>query len=177
MEIMERSVQIRIILIFILFLFFSGHSIAQHQIDEDVTFSYKGKKNYAKLNPFLGYYEFDHNKLEKCMTASGIIKFQITPKGKIASINTYGNLPKELIEAVKERIMLTENCWIFSKNISNKNIEFYYPIYLYINRQDKCNIETHESMMLLNMLFEKQEVVRVKENTYMIKPAVWSAIR
>jgi hypothetical protein len=172
---MELPVQIRKIFILALTLFSASIITAQHQIDKDVTFSYKGKTGYARLNSFLAFCKFDQKDSENCLTTSGIVKFQITPKGKIASIDTEGNLPADLIQAVKERIKLTENSWIFSDAIikKNKNIEFYYPIYIELSK--KCNYKIHESNNLLNKLFEKQSVIQVKDDIYIIEPLVWFA--
>lgn len=179
MEIMERLVQIRTLFVIVFTFFIISNISAQHQIDKDVTFSYKGKNSYARLNSFLGNYKFDMKDLGNCMTASGIIRFQITPKGKIASINTDGNLPNVLIEAVKERIYLTENSWVFSKSAlkKNKNIEFYYPIYLSIDLEDKCDIPIHESQILLKILFENEKVLHVKDEIYYLAPDFWSSER
>lgn len=172
---MKLNVQIRTILTILLALFITNYTTAQHQIDKDVTFSLKGKNNYAVLNSFLGNFKLDEIVVENCTTTFGIIKFQITPKGKIGSISIEGNLPDTLIKAVKERIYLTENSWNFSDSIlkKNKNIQFYYPIY--IELPAKCNFKIHESYNLLKRFFENQKVLRIKDEIYYIEPMVWYA--
>jgi hypothetical protein len=172
MEIMERLVPIRIIFIIVVTLFTANCITAQHQIDKDVTFSFKGKNNYVPLNTFLAYYKFDKKGLPQCMTASGIFKFQVTPKGKIASIDTEGNLPEDLIKLINERIMLTEDHWVFSDRVvkSGKNIEFYYPFYFDITIVQGCILRTHESYDLLRELCGNQKVLHVRDEIYYISP-------
>ncbi|KAF2517202.1 hypothetical protein [Flavobacterium foetidum] len=171
---MELNAQIRIIVI-LLFAFIRNYTAAQHKIDKDVTFSFKGKNNYAVLNSFLGNFKLDEIISEDCTSISGIIKFQITPNGKIGPIIVEGNLPETLIKAVEARISLTENNWVFSESIikNNKNIQFYYPIY--IELPSKCNFKIHESYYLLKQLFENQKVLRIKDGVYYIEPLVWYA--
>ncbi|MET0945879.1 MAG: hypothetical protein ABWY22_10750 [Flavobacterium sp.] len=169
---MERRVTIKIILTIAITLFIANCSTAQHQIDKDITFSFKGKNNYVPLNTFLSYYKFDKEDLPKCMAASGLFKFQVTPKGKIASIDTEGNLPEDLIKLIKERIMLTEDHWVFSDSIlkAGKNIEFYYPFYLEINMLLDCETNIHESLDLLIKLFRDQKVLHAEGTVYFIAP-------
>jgi hypothetical protein len=175
MEIMERLVKIKIFIILTLVIFINGITQAQHQIDKDVTFSLKGENGFAKLNPFLANINFDNSDLaftdfDNCENVSGMFKFQVTPKGKIASIDVDGNLPSELVEAIKKRILLTENKWIFSEAVIKKdnNIEFYYPIY--IQKSKKCNFKIHESYDLLKKLFKKHEVLSIDSDIYYIEP-------
>lgn len=175
MENMELPAQIKTFFILILITFSIITSNAQHQIDKDVTFSQKGKKSFVKLNPFLAKYKIDFQNFENCANSSGVVKFQVTPKGKIASIDVEGNLPSVLIDSVKVRILLTENKWIFSDAIleKNKNIVFYYP--LYIQQTAKCNYRIHESYDLLMKLFKKQSVLLVDNDLYIIEPLLWHA--
>ena len=70
---MGLTAQIRIILI-LLFSFITNYTEAQHKIDKDVTFSFKGKNNYAVLNSFLGNFKLDEITAEDCTSTSGIIK-------------------------------------------------------------------------------------------------------
>ncbi|MGQ7944180.1 hypothetical protein [Flavobacterium sp. WC2509] len=169
---MKRNMLIKIIFTIVITLFITNCITAQHQIDKDVTFSFKGKNNYIPLNTFLAYYKLDKENLSKCMAASGILKFQVTPKGKIASINTEGNLPEDLVKLIKERIMLTEDHWVFSYSIlkSGKNIEFYYPFYLSINLKTDCKIKVHESYNLLSDLCGAQKVLHIRNEIYFIAP-------
>ncbi|MGQ7944181.1 hypothetical protein [Flavobacterium sp. WC2509] len=165
---MKKHLTIRIIIA----LFITNCITAQHKIDNDIAFSFKGKNNYIPLNTFLAYYKFDKENLSKCIAASGIIKFQVTPKSKIASINTEGNLPDDLIKLIKERIMLTEDHWVFSDSIlkSGKNIEFYYPFYMEINMLIDCKISTNESFNLLIEMFGDQKVLHIRDKIYYIAP-------
>lgn len=175
MEIMELPVQIRTILTIMFTLFITNCTIAQHQIDKDVTFSQKGEKSFVKLNPFLANFRIDYQNLENCANSSGVVKFQVTPKGKIASIDVEGNLPSVLIDSVKVRILLIKSKWVFSDAIleKKKNIVFYYP--LYIQQSEKCNYKIHESYNLLKRFFENEKVVRIKDEIYYIEPIVWYA--
>jgi hypothetical protein len=172
---MGLIVQIRILLAVLLTLSFTNYATAQHRIDKDVTFSLKGKNNYAVLNSFLGGFKLDEMALEDCTSVFGIVKFQITPDGKIGPINIEGNLPNNLIEAVKERIYLTANNWVFSESLlkRNSNIQFYYPVY--VELPAKCNYKIHESYNFIKQLFEKEKVLRIKDEVYYIEPMVWYA--
>ena len=173
---MELNAQIKIFIIIILAMFNISITNAQHQIDKDVTFSLKGEKNFAKLNPFLSYINFEPH--ESCENKSGIIKFKVTPEGKIASINVEGNLPPLLVEKTKERIMLTEKKWIFSSSFTKRDkiIEFYYPIYL--EQSEECKFKIHESYDLIIKLFKKHSIITIDDDTYFIEPMVWhSSIR
>ncbi|MFH6991783.1 hypothetical protein [Flavobacterium sp. FlaQc-48] len=179
MEIMERLAHIKIIFTIVVTLLVANCSSAQHQIDKDITFSFKGKNNYVPLNTFLAYYKFDHEDLPKCMTASGVFKFQVTPIGKIASIDVEGDLPEDLIKLIKERIMLTEEHWVFSDSIlkSGKNIEFYYPFYMEISLLEDCKTNVHESQGLLIKLFSDQKILHVRDEIYFIAPGFSGTIR
>ncbi len=170
---MELPAQIKKILILLLTIFSINITTAQHQIDKDVTFSLKGEKGFVKLNSFLGY--IDYNDIDNCDNASGMFKFQVTSKGKIASIEIEGNLPSGLIEAVKQRILLIQDKWIFSDAIKekDKNIQFYYPVY--IQQSEKCNFKIHESYDLIIKLFKKYSVLSIDNDTYFIEPLVWHA--
>ena len=80
-----------------------------------------------------------------------------------------------MVEAIKERILLTENKWIFSEAVikKNNNIEFYYPIY--IQKSKKCNFKIHESHDLIIKLFKKYSVLSFDNNIYFIEPLIWYA--
>lgn len=181
MEIMELLVQIRtkILLSIITTFLVSSCIMAQHQIDKNITFNFKGKNNYVSLNTFLGNSNFDCESLGNCMSASGIIIFQVNPMGKIISVNSKGNLPNGLIEAIKKRIYLTEDCWVFNDEVKkkNKNIEFYYPIYVSIDLKDKCDIPQHESAELLQILFKNKKVLHIRDEIYFIAPDFWLGVR
>ena len=157
----ERLAQIKIFIILTLVIFITGGTNAQHQIDKDVTFSVKGEKSFIKLNKYLALITFDDRYLGHCLKTSGIFKFEVSPEGKIASIDVEGNLPSLLVNTIKERIYLTEDKWIFSDNIlkKNKNIVFYYPVYFSIDLEDNCDSDFHESFEILKKLFEKQSVI------------------
>ena len=176
---MELPAQIKIFIILALIICNTGITNAQHQIDKDVTFSLKGEKGFINLNKYLALITFEDIELGYCLKTSGIIKFQLNPKGKIVSIDVEGNLPTVLVEAVKKRILLTEDKWIFSETAikKGKNIEFYYPVYFSIDLKDKCDSDFHESFSILKKIFRKHSVLSIDNDIYIIEPETYMSIR
>jgi hypothetical protein len=184
MEIMAQVVNKKIILL-VLFLFFSTKNIAQQKIDKDISFSYKenGKTKYMNIDFFLTNFPNQFSKIVdiiKCGSSSGLFKFEINPESKIVDITVKGNLHEEIIKAIKNQIILSEQYWIINDPLKKRkeNIIFYFSYYLYVDLEDNCNSDYHhESLKLLKMLFKNQKVINVSNNVYLINPIYGSAQR
>jgi hypothetical protein len=177
MEIMAHLANKKII-IMVLFLFLSTKNIGQQKIDQDITFSYKeeGKTRYMNIDVFLTNFGDNFSELIegiKCKSASGLFKFEINPQSKIVNITVKGNLPETINEAIKNRIILSEKYWILNKLARNRkeNTVFYFPYYLYVDLEDNCKSDYHhESSNLLEILLNKQKVIAIGHNIYLIRP-------
>jgi hypothetical protein len=182
MEIMAQLVNKKIILL-VLFLFLSIKNIAQQKIDKDIAFSYKeeGKTRYMQLNQFLSTFEVDKSFVWKdCMVNSGIFKFTVNTDSKVVSIDVEGNLPDAIVKSIKNKIMLTENHWIFSKSKKQqkKSIKFFFPFYLSIYVEKNCDLKDHyEPVSWVKEFLNGQKIKDMGNNLYLIHPEFWNAYR
>lgn len=177
---MGLNVNNKIVFLQVLMFFVANIIFAQQKIDEGVFFIGKQNNSYVSLNKFLTNYEIDNIKdIGKCSVASNVFKFEVTPKGKVVSLDIQGDLPIIFEEKIKERILLLEDLWSLSDVVKgeDKNLIFYYPVYMSINLEDECNVRDHESFGWLTKVFDKEKVLFAKDKNYMIRPEYWSAIR
>ena len=162
----------------LLFIFLAVRVMGQQRINESVYFTGKVKNKIVSINNFLEYYEVDDDNLNKCSSSSGIFEFHINKKGKVLLKKITGNLPKILVDPIKERINMlnSENNWEF-KNSDNKDITFYYPVYMSVNLKDDCKLDFHESFDLLKEIFNEKKLISLQNDKYIIRPSYWAQIR
>jgi hypothetical protein len=165
---MERIVNNKLNLILIFFFLTINSITAQHQISKDITFIGKVGDKFFNLGPFLTYFKYGNPEL--CENRSGVVKFEVSPKGGIISVTVEGNLPTDLVEGIKTRILLTENNWVLRDYLAEKgkNITFYMPVYL--TQSQKCKFKVHETYNVMKSFFLKFSILPIDDNLYIMEP-------
>jgi len=166
----------RKIILLLLLLFLSIKTIAQQKIDKNVSFSYieKGKTTYMNLDNFISRYSFDDITIKdiNCLSGSGIFIFEVSPQSKIISIKVEGNLPIEIVEAIKKRILLTENYWSFNnhKKKRKENMKFFFPYYFTVDFTIDCHSDYNESLKWIQEILDGQKIKAMGNNRFLITP-------
>ncbi len=177
--VLEKNViKNRIQKLLLILLFSSGSMIAQQKIQEGLTFI--GKNNNNKLIDLNRFMSVSIDSIpDKCLSAEGLFKFKISVEGNVDTVEVSGNLPGKLIKSIKERILLTNNRWVFNDSLKKrgKSMVFFSPVYVSMNLEHGCNAVDPESYGWLFDFFEKRNIIQGPNNKHLISPGLYYGMR
>lgn len=160
--------------LFLAFCFLLLTALPGRSQQTEPAFVYKHPTKDA--NADLGSFLSRHKEVprEKCLYATGALRFRVSKEGKIVDLQVTGKLPDTLVQVLKARLLESEPYWVYQQPYDSTKAYkwFVQPVFVTYELQDGCRDETGimDTYGLLLNLFQKGESVITTSTSYLLSP-------